>query len=248
MNLGQMRKEVRRILGEPTPSLWLDDELNDYINEACKVMVSECQPAQMVWAKTLTPSGQEYDLPDDCDEVFGVGIKRSNTIFQLDRISPVQAQDGAYWTGLPSKFYVRTKSPVHAPKVSDGSLSISPISTTDSNVKKQVLGLMPVPSQADVIYIYYYQSHYTMQSDADYPAISTEFHRGIIAYAIAMAKQKEEAYAEISQVYMPQFAEFMKRFKRKAMNGGVQSGFNKAKGTGEGEYFAATDVIYIPGV
>ncbi len=247
MNLGQIRKEVRRILGEPTPSLWLNDELNDYINEACKVMISEAQPAQAVWAKVITAGSQEIILPSDCDEVFGVSIKRSNTIYHLERMSPVEALDGAYYSGIPSRFYVRSNSPVMAPKESDGSLAVAPIDAGDNNIKRQVLGLMPVPSQADTVYVSYYQSHYIMQSDADYPAIDTAFHRGIIAYAIAMAKQKEEAYAEISQVYMPQFAEFMKRFKRKAMNGGVQSGFNKARSASTGEQYESTDIIYIPG-
>ena len=112
MNLGQLRREVRRILQEPTEDLWEDDELNDYLNEAATVMTADCQPLQAVASLSSVTGQQEYLLPSDVDEVFAVGYQIGNVFVQLEPTNPRIATQDARYLGIPNKFWVRAATNV----------------------------------------------------------------------------------------------------------------------------------------
>lgn len=251
MNLGQLRREVRRILQEPTASLWDDSELNDYLNEAAAVMTADSMPLQAVTTLNSVVGQQEYELPGDMDEIFAVGYQVGNVFQDLLPCNPqVGTQDSRY-TGTPSRFYVRAQTAQTMNRLSTGLMDIDPIDSQNGNRTSMVIGLNPAPSEADrQIVIQYYANHFRMTNDLDVPVIPLFAQRGLIAYAVAQAKYKEQAYAEIGQVYMPIFAEFSQKLKVKNMDRGIQMrgrhkayipGVTDQERTGHG-----SDVVHLP--
>lgn len=249
MNLGQLRREVRRILQEPTAALWEDDELNDYLNEAATVMTADCQPLQAVTALTSVSGQQEYILPEDTDEVFAVSYQISNVLSPLEPGNPRLGSEASKFLGIPAQFYVRAQTNQIMQRSSDGLLDLDPVNVDKPTSVRKVLGLNPVPSETGKqIAIQFYANHYRMKTDLDIPVIPLFAQRGLIAYAVAQAKYKEQGYAEIGQVYMPIFNDFTKKLRTKNLDRGIQMrGHHKAYVPGiESHPTGGTDVIYLP--
>lgn len=250
MNLGQLRREVRRILQEPTASLWDDSELNDYLNEAATVMTADCMPLQAVHTFNTVIGQQEYELPADTDEVFAVSYQIGNVFQPLDPTNPGVGTKDARYLGVPDKFYVRAQTAYKMNRGSDGLMDIDPIEPQNGTKTTMIIGLNPTPSEADKqVVIQYYANHFRMANDLDIPVIPLFAQRGMIAYAVAQAKYKEQAYAEIGQVYMPIFNDFTKKLKVKNMDRGIQMrGRHKAfiPGVSEANENKGTDVIHLP--
>ncbi len=249
MNRGQLRREVRRILQEPEAALWEDDELNDYLNEAAAVMTADCMPLQAVATLTTTSGQQEYELPSDVDEIFAIGYQVGNVFQDLTPCNPqVGTQDSRY-LGVPSQFYVRSLTAHKMNRLSTGLMDIDPVNDQNGNAVTMMLGLNPAPSESDKqVVIQYYANHFRMTNDLDIPVIPLFAQRGLIAYAVAQAKYKEQAYAEIGQVYMPIFNEFTQKLRTKNMDRGIQMrGRHKAHIPGVApERGYGTDVIHLP--
>ena len=252
MNRGQLRKEVRRILQEPletTASLWTDEELNDYLNEAAVVMTSEAQPIQDVCVLLSVQGQQEYPLPPQVHEIYSISFQHGNSLQPLTPVNPRVGSEYSRYLGIPCSFYVRAMTPNLNNRATTGLADVDPIDSQNSKVHSMVLGLSPLPqSTGNQIVIQFYADHFVMTNDLDVPIIPVDCQRGLIAYAVAIAKQKEQAYGEITTVYMPQFQEFMSRLKKKNIDRGIQMrGRHKAYVPDQSprdEY--ATNVVFLP--
>jgi len=251
MNRGQLRTQVRLILQEPaetTNSLWTDSEINDYLNEAAEVICADVQPIQAVELLTSTAGVQEYLLPDTVKEVFAVSYLSGNNLIPLNPTNPHYATEDTPYRGIPDLYYTRAYTRKTANRATDGTMDLDDVTAT-ANEHRIVLGLVPAPSATGAqIVAQTYSKHYTMSSDSDNPIIPIESQRAIIAYAVAMAKQKEQAYAEITTVYMPMFKDFKDQLKKKMIDRGVQArGRHKVYVPGEvprGSY--ASDMVQLP--
>lgn len=252
MNRGQLRKEVRRILQEPsetTASLWTDEEINDWLNEAAVVMTSEASPIQDICVINSVHGQQEYPLPPQVNEIFSVSYQYGNGLQPLTPVNPRIGSENSRYLGVPAHFYVRAFTPNTNNRTSSGLADVDPIDPQNSKAHSMVLGLSPLPqASSNQIVIHFYAEHFRMSNDADVPIIPVDCQRGLIAYAVAMAKQKEQAYGEITQVYMPQFTDFVGKLKKKNIDRGIQMrGRHRAYVPGEtGRDDIGTNVVYLP--
>ena len=238
MNLAAMRLEVRRGLNEATADLFADSEINDWLNEAAKVMCELAQPMQAFWQKTLTASQQEYELPGDFDEIFSVKLTNSSNIEDLSPIEAGDAQFGAFGTGTPSRYYLRYLTTQRADQTASG-IILTNIASTQT-----VIGFYPAPSSALTVTVYYHPSHYKMQTDASVPWVPVQFRRGLVSYAIARGKEKERAYQEADR-FQGQFVQFAEKLRDKMITRGQGAFFPKVRSAGDDDYRADV-VVRIP--
>jgi hypothetical protein len=82
-----------------------------------------------------------------------------------------------------------------------------------------------------------------MLHDAAIPAVPIEFRRGLIAYATALGKEKEMAYAEADRKRQ-EFTEFMGRLKEKMISMGQEMEFPMVRPDDEELYPLYGDVVY----
>lgn len=229
MNRGQMRLEVRRQLGEPVADLWSDEELNDWLNEGAMLMASESEALQAFFQKTCTSGTGEYLLPANVSKVTAVKYF-NGTLLTLRPTDPALLNmDGDQPTGTPTLFYVRQYVSQTAFQGTDGDIDLANVSE-NANAGRSVLGFWAIPgSSTDTFTVFYIPRHFLMASDGDVSPIPIEYHRGIIAYATALAKEKEEAYAEANEIFYPKFKDFKEKLKREMVARGQVQAFNKAK-------------------
>jgi len=243
MNLAQMIAEVRRGLDETTPDFWTDAEITDWLNEAVKVMTSSTQQLQAFYQFTTVSGTQEYALPSDLDELFNVVHFRS-TLTPLSLTSPQAAQMGNQNPSIPGRFYLRSVAAQTAGQGTDGNITLGSIA--DPPVYSKILGLSPVPNQTgDTVTVFYFSEHFTMTELTDTSPIPVAFHRGPVSYAIAMGKQKEEAYGEMDRA-LQMFGQFTEKLQKKIINSGQEVAFPSVKMRGEEHYNFPTGVIIIP--
>lgn len=244
MNRGQMRLEVRRQLGEPVADLWSDEELNDWLNEGAMLMAGESEALQAFFQKTTTSGVGEYLLPSVVAKVTAVKYFGSS-IMTLRPIDPALASIGNQVTGTPTHYYIRQFVSQTAYQGSDGDIDIANVSENE-NAGRTVIGFWSIPgSSTDTFTVFYIPRHFLMMTDGDVSPIPMEFHRGIIAYATALAKEKEEAYAEANEVFYPKFKDFKDQLKRDMVARGQVQAFRKAIVADENPY-GGTSWIQIP--
>lgn len=230
MNRGQMRLEVRRQLGEPVADLWSDEELNDWLNEGAMLMASASEALQAFYQRTCTSGVGEYLLPSSVAKVMGVKYY-NGTLTTLRPTDPSLAEvpDGDQPVGTPTLYYVRQYVSQTAYQGTDGDIDLANVSENE-NAGRSVLGLWAIPgSSTDTFTVYFIPRHFLMVADGDVSPIPMEYHRGIIAYATALAKEKEEAYAEANEIFYPKFKEFNEKLKREMIARGQVQAFQKAK-------------------
>lgn len=235
MNRGQMRLEVRRQLGEPVADLWSDQELNDWLNEGALMMASGSEALQAFFQKTTTSGVGEYLLPPAVAKVTAVKYFGSS-LMTLKPMEPALASIGDQVPGLPTHYYIRQYVSQTAYQDTTGDIVIADVSQ-NSNAGRTVLGLWSIPnSNTDRVTVFYVPRHFEMNSDGDVSPIPIEYHRGIIAYAISLAKEKEEAYAESDQIFMPKFEKAKEKLQREMIARGQVQAFRKAQVVDEDPY------------
>lgn len=222
MNLGQLRLEVRRALHELEADLFSDNEINDWLNEAAKIMVSNAQPVQAIHQFTTVASQQEYLLPVDLDEIFNV-THYDTGVNNLRYVQPNQVQIGGDQTGVPGFFYIRNQALKTGQMTSTG-LTVADANMSDPGIARTVIGLFPVPSAAKQVTVFYYSRHGQMQNDGAIPMVPPEFRRGLVCYAVALGKEKESAYAEADR-HRKMFQDFSDRLREKMICDGQDMGF-----------------------
>lgn len=222
MNRGQMRLEVRRAIAELTADLWSDAEINDWLNEGAKIMVSNAQSVQAMYQLTTVAGQQEYLLPEDVDEIFSVTYFDAG-VQQLIPIDARQVQIGTNQSGNPRWFYTRNQS-LQTGQMSSTGITVADVSESEGQVPRLIIGLFPLPSAAKQLTVFYYARHYNMRVDGAVPAVPPEFRRGIVQYATALAKEKEMAYAEADRC-RKMFQDYSDRLREKMICDGQDIAF-----------------------
>lgn len=187
MNRGEVRVEVRDILGETTTyaDFWTEAELNRHVNEAVRRFNGE-----MVWPWLVTeatgslPAGEsEYELPDGIDTNKAVNI----TMYlegQTNGFSPVRVSAfkgfqlrGRYGSSTAARpmFYYTTA-------VSDGS---------GSGLFTTTLKFVPAPTGDIELEYQYFRVISDMTADSDIPDVPVEYHKALVHYAAGTAWLKE---------------------------------------------------------
>lgn len=235
MNLAQMRLEVRRALDELTADFWTDNEINDWLNEGVRTMCQIAQPLQYIHQFTTqlrpgstTEYAQEYALPEDIDEVYGVSLLSSGALYELMLGDSRRIQLGTKISGTPDQYYIRYLAKQKADHVSTGGLSLSDVIRDDSTAVRPILGLFPVPNSALTVNVCYYSKHFIMTANNDVCAIPYEFQRGPICFAIAKGKEKDAAFAEADR-YMDQFQQYASNLRDKMIHRGQQVAFPRVR-------------------
>lgn len=228
MNLGRMRLEAQRASDGVGDSFWSTQEWNDWLNEGALLMTVIANSYQQVHQISTVSGQQEYPLPMKVGQVLqGIKILNGGNQRELELCSADDAQEGSSTLATPNEYYLRGYTGKAVNHQTDGSLTVSNAVLAEPNGARLVLGLSPVPDSVYVITLPYYARHYTMRADMDVPSIPPEHHRGIVSYAVAMAKQKEQAMAE-SDRFMGNFHEHASKLRDRMIMRG-QSGFPRAK-------------------
>lgn len=229
MNLQEMILEVRSAIGSDDDSFWSDVEITRWLNQAVRIMCSHALPLQAVHAITLVANQQEYALPIDVVRVFAVKYTSGSQVDQLYPTDFATAQTGVFNSGRPYYFYLRNRAYQTASQTATG-ISVLPIDASMPNKTRFVLGLVPAPSGANTCVVQYFSSGMSLVNSNDEPPLSEEYHDGICAYAIAKAKEKDEAHMESSQIYLPRFSEYVEKLKSQGVLDGQ-------------DYFPAVNVL-----
>lgn len=242
MNLQQMILEVRRALDGASDQFWTDSEITDWLNEGAKIMASDAQPIQAARQYATVANQQEYDLGLDVDEIYGVAYLKGGNLNQLTPVDQRSVQFGSSHSGLPTNFYTKQVTSQTTGQNTSGGITI----TDTANEGTTVLGLSPIPGTAgETITVSFFARHMNMKYPKDTSPIPLEFHRGIVAYATALGKMKDEAYGEATTIYLPTFNEFKDRLKQKMINRGHEMGFPKAKIIGDSPSYGGSSVIFL---
>lgn len=226
MNLAEMRLEVLQGLNAEDDDFFPESRINKWLNEAIQTMCSIAQPLQTTFQFTTVANQREYaaEVPNDIDEIFAVFV-HAGTSQQLEQTDFRYVHQGNRRAGTPRNFYTRRYAQQVAQSQSDGQITVSDIGQQPDFV----LGLEPVPSSAMPITLYYFPKHYKLVADTDVPiAIPPEFHRGLIAYAIALGKEKEAALGEADR-WRSVFGEYASRLRTKSIAKGVLAKFPTAR-------------------
>lgn len=230
MNRGKLRAEVRRLLSEGTANFFSDDEINDWLNEGVVTMTAIAQHLQSVFsfspslqAGSTTEYNQEYVLPADCDEIYGVTYFNGTT-YSLKRLNSFIAQTGTLVVSTPTNFYNRAYTAQQLTMTSAG-VDVTMLAPGDPNARYQVIGLYPIPSSADEIcQVFFISKHLPMLTDADVPAIPLEYRRAISYFAAGRGAEKDNAMSE-AKYFDEKFQQYAEKLKDKAVSEGQECEF-----------------------
>jgi hypothetical protein len=222
MNFAQARYQVQLGLDDVNAQYWSVAEINLWINEGAKLMNSRAQCLTNVWQLPANSAQvqQEYLLPEDMDEVLSVRFFQG-TLLVLKPKPQKDLQFGTRLVGTPMHYYIRYGTLTYAGQGPSGDVLVQPITTNLSKKPKFIIGLSPIPQNPNNITVLYNARHPMLMNDEDELCIPDEFERGVIAYAIAQGKNKEEAYAEADK-WMSLFTQFTESCKEKFDNMGQE--------------------------
>lgn len=191
-----------------------------------------------------TPQKQEYAMPDDCQQIVAVWYAQG-TLLPLQPLEESIVKSGARAAGLPLWCYTRMGATQYAEVDGEPNIAISPIpATIQDNYAKLILGLYPIPTNGNDLTVMYYQKHPLITNLTARFSIPVEYMRGVIAYATALGKLKEQAVAEF-QGQMSVFKEFKDRFCLECNNNAQDLRFPRMNVRGRGRNPAGTSWIYV---
>lgn len=224
MNLAQLRLEVRRALDGVDDDFWSDGEINDWLNEAVWTMCAIAQPLQQLYQDNTVAGQQEYPVPFEVEEVFGVSLVRSGaSLDQLEKTDPRLVQIGALKQGTPTRFYIRTVATQTTNHGASG-ITVGQVVNGQPNEGRMVLGFDPVPVSVMQFNVSFFSRHFRMIADGDVPLIAPEYQRGLICYATALGKEKE-GFDDEGSVQRAKFAEYSEKLRTKMISRGFAAGF-----------------------
>ena len=76
----KIRELTRTLLSEPTPSLWSDSELNDYINDGLEDFCNETNALEDISTQSSIKHQADYDWPSDATKLKQVEYIKGNTV------------------------------------------------------------------------------------------------------------------------------------------------------------------------
>jgi len=177
----EARQQVRSLLNEPAPVFWTNDEIDNWIQEACidittkTLCYEKSGDITLVSTPVLTYGAIGSDSIDDILKIYGaVYYDSTNTYRGLQKIHPRQIQHLPESTaGEPFYYY----------KFGDE------------------FGIFPVSNAAVVTATGKVKVFYSM-ADETITNLPYYYQLSAISYAVAMAKRKQKSEAEAMQFYM----------------------------------------------
>lgn len=166
MNLGEIRKDVRSLILEPTPGFRQNSELNRWINQAHQElgMLYKLETTK----KVKTEIGVLFQpLPDDLLKFKGAWDADNNSIPIIPTASGADLHD-TDTSDLPTAIFTY------------GSTFV----------------LVPPPDITTEITLFYERKPKQLASDKDEPEIPAPYHRYLVSYATMRALDKDEAFEE----------------------------------------------------
>lgn len=168
MNLGEIKRKVKRILGDESGALIEDTDIVDWVNDAQIDIARKSEVLQDYVSQDVIADQTQYNLPDDFIKIVAVsynGIDLSKTTrSELSSISP--ARDAESLRDTPSRYYLWGNR----------------------------LWLFPKPNTdlSDGLIIYYVFSPQPLSDDRDVPTIPIHMHEAILDYCISKGREMNE--------------------------------------------------------
>lgn len=171
MNLLQLKRRVRNIVGDEAGVFIEDEELLDYLNDGYYDMARRTKLLRDVSAINTVAGTAEYPLPAgfilEKRVTFNSTRIKKTTVEMIDQID--REKDLASNTGTPFNYYIWGLK----------------------------LGLYPTPDQTEVgkLKLYYTRLPLVVLAvDADIPELPTDMHEDIVRYAVARCREQAEDY------------------------------------------------------
>lgn len=178
MNKGQIRTMVREFLNEPSPAFWTDATLDNWINQGVRkvsIQIKNTSRYHFTTRATFpTVAGQEYyQLP--------ANLKDLKLVSKITTDQTELPLAGAHW---PNPF-VWTEDPLPT------STSTNP---TDLPAGYWIVGqsirLLPIPTAAVTIRLYYEARLVDLIDDNEIPACDEDYHDMVAMWATKLARVK----------------------------------------------------------
>jgi len=199
MNLENLRTQVRKRLGDATTAFWTDDELNGYINDACRDLSYRLKcirnngyiSSVSCTSNTVATASNEYSLSSNFPNLYSV-----LEVYFFDggedwiRLEPTQREvldeERPGWRGNVGYLYTTTSSTVTTYNYTSNT------STPEYyywDREEDIIGLEPPPDAdnegSNYIRVYYADKH-TDITGTNSPTIPEPMHLAIINYAVAV--------------------------------------------------------------
>lgn len=200
MNLGQIRAQVRKRLGDANSAFWTDAELNGYINDGCRDISFRTKcirnngyiSSVSCTANTVGAGSNEYALASNFSNIYAVlEVYFKDSGEDWIRLNPTQREelDEEFpgWRGNVGYTYSNTDT---------GVVTYNYTSNTGTpqryywDREEDILGLDPPPDAdnagSNYIRVYYAEKHSDLSSDSDTPTIPEPLHAAVVNYASAV--------------------------------------------------------------
>jgi hypothetical protein len=208
MNRGEMRTEVRDIVGEEVADFWSEPELNRHLNEAHFRFLNEERWPWLVSEATGSIAAEDpgFDLP------AGVAMNRAINIrltgvdlrpYPPERVSPSKgfelrdAHSPGYTSPYPRWFYIASVLDASGSGDFVYTVRFVPDNTTDMDIDLQ-----------------YFRAGVELGSDGDYPDLPVEYHKALVHYAAGTAWLKELNGAQKAKEQFELYADVVTQAKK----------------------------------
>lgn len=199
MNLGQMRTQTRKRLGDATSAFWTDPELDGYINDGCRdisfrtkcIRANGYISSESCDTNTSATVSNEYPLQTNFTNIYSVlEVYFHERGVQWIRLEPTQREEldeeSIAWRGNVGYTFTDSGGTVH---YNYDSKTSTPQRYYWSR-EEDIIGLDPPPNDENAISngirVYYALKHTDMTDDADIPSIAEPLHLAAINYAVSV--------------------------------------------------------------
>jgi hypothetical protein len=208
MNRGEMRTEVRDILGEEVADFWGESELNRYINESQYRFLNEERWPWLVSEDvgSVAAGVATYDFRSGIAMNRQVNIRLTGTDdrpYAPERVSPskgFQLRDSyapSYTSSYPRWFYITSALDDSGTGDYIYTARFVPDNTTDLDVNFQ-----------------YFREVTELSADGHYPDLPVEYHKALVHYAAGTAWLKELNGAQKAKEQFELYADVVTQAKK----------------------------------
>lgn len=184
MNRGDMRTQVRDIIGEDSEDFWKNAELNRYLQEALYAFAREAR-----WPFYITEFTGMLSAGDpDLELTAGVAASRHLNI-TLQKSGQTRTYQPVRVSGNEG-FQIRSQYSTQASYSYPGWFYVTTV-MDDDGVPTYVARFVPTPISDMDVEGQYYRSPAIMDADTDIPDLPVEYHKALVHHAGMTAWLKE---------------------------------------------------------
>lgn len=182
MNLAEVRTLVRTYLNEPQAAFWSNATLNTFINVATRkvhILIKNVSRYHFTTRVTFaTVAGSEwYQLPSDCKDIKHVTKLVSSNDNQETPLFRAPSDNPFPFTDAP---------------LTDNNASNADDNPSQYWIMGRSMRLIPTPTSAVTIRIYYESRITNLVNDSDTPACDEDYHDMVAKWAAIEAASKDE--------------------------------------------------------